>query len=60
MLPYMYTREEQLVIAARVGLTKEAYETLRRQKRKTKLSMAKLISNLILKTYGDETMRKVL
>lgn len=50
----MYKREEQLEIHRRIGVTKDVYDVLRKQKRKTKLSMAKLICNLILKTYGKQ------
>ncbi len=49
----MYTREEQLDIFARIGVTKEAYNLLRKEKRTHKLSMTKLISNLILEKYGN-------
>lgn len=56
----MYTREEELEIAARIGITEEAYKLLRRQKRKTHLSMAKLLSNLILETYGDAAVSEML
>lgn len=48
----MYTQEEKLVIHRRIGVTKEAYDSLRQQKHKTKFSMAKIISNLVLATYG--------
>ena len=45
----MYTREEQLEIFARVGVTKEAYELLRKEKRRSKLSMTKIVSELVIK-----------
>lgn len=48
----MYDKEEQLVLYRRIGVTKKAYEILRKQKHKTKFSMAKIISNLVLSTYG--------
>jgi len=48
----MYKREEELKIHRRIGVTKEVYDVLRKQKRKTKFSMAKLICNLVLKFYG--------
>ena len=49
----MYTREEELDIYRRIGVTKDVYEILRKQKRKTKLSMAKLICNLVLQKYSN-------
>lgn len=54
----MYTREEQLNIYRRIGITKDVYDVLRKQKRKVKLSMAKLICNLVLKTYGKTLKNK--
>jgi len=53
----MYKREEQLNIYRRIGVTKDVYDVLRKQKRKIKLSMAKLICNLVLKTY-DTTLKQ--
>ncbi len=50
----MYTREEQLEIYARVGVTKEAYELLRADKKKQKLSLAKLASTIIINHYNNE------
>lgn len=49
LLSHMYTREEQLEIFARVGVTKEAYELLRKEKRRSKLSMTKIVSELVIK-----------
>lgn len=46
-----YKREEKLNIYRRIGVTKPVYAALRKQKKKVKLSMAKLICNLVLKTY---------
>lgn len=54
----MYTQEEQLVIHKRIGVTEEAYNLLRKHKQKTKFSMAKLISNLVLQTYGKKRNKK--
>lgn len=54
----MYTKEEQLVIHKRIGVTEEVYGLLRQQKQKTKFSMAKLISNLVLQTYGKKRNKK--
>lgn len=52
----MYTREEKLTIYGRIGVTKEAYDILRKQKRHSKFSMAKLASNLIIKSADTQTL----
>jgi hypothetical protein len=49
----MYTREEQLEIFARVGITEEAYDLLRKDKKKQKLSLAKLASTIIINHYKN-------
>jgi len=49
----MYSKEEQLEIYRRVGITKKVYGILREQKKKQKISMAKIICNLIIKTYDN-------
>lgn len=54
----MHNKEEQLSIHRRIGVTKEAYNLLRQQKHKTKFSMAKLITNLILKAYGKNKSKE--
>lgn len=54
----MYKKEEQLSIHRRIGVTKEVYNLLRQEKHKTKFSMAKLISNLVLMTYGKKGNKK--
>jgi predicted CopG family antitoxin len=48
----MYSQEEQLEIYKRIGVTKEVYDLLRKEKRRSKQSMAKLICNLTIKHYG--------
>lgn len=50
-----YSQEEQLEIFARVGVTEEAYNLLRKEKRRTKLSMAKIICNLVLNADFNTT-----
>lgn len=50
----MYTREEELKIYARVGVTKEAYELLRTEKKKRGESMAKIVCNLIVKNLSEK------
>ncbi len=52
------TREEQLDIFARIGVTKEAYQLLRADKKKQKLSLAKLASTIIINYYDNETRQK--
>lgn len=48
----MYTREEELEITARIAVTQEVYELLRKEKKKQGLSLAKIVCNLILEKYG--------
>lgn len=48
----MYTREEKLEIYQRIGITEEVYNILREIKRKEKISMAKIICNLVIGKYG--------
>jgi|CXWL01.1.fsa_nt_gi hypothetical protein len=54
----MYTQEEKLPIYRRIGVTKVVYSLLRQQKQKTKFSMAKIISNLVLTAYGKNKQAK--
>lgn len=49
-----YKREEKLILTNRIGVTKEVYGLLRKRKRKTKISMAKYICNLVLRDNGKE------
>lgn len=48
----MYEAEKELKLEKQVGLTKEVYELLRKEKGKQKISMAKIVCNLIIKEYG--------
>lgn len=50
----MYTREEELEIYARIGVTEEAYDLLRKEKKNQKLSLAKIASQLIIEKYGQK------
>jgi hypothetical protein len=50
----MYQKEQQLNLGDKpIRVTKEVYDILRKKKRETKLSMAKLVCNLVLEKYGD-------
>ena len=49
----MYKREEKLKIFKRVGITKEVYEILRKEKKKQGISMAKIICNLIISKFNN-------
>ena len=49
----MYNSEDFLQITHRVGVTREAYEILRQKKRKEKISLSKIVTNLILEKYGE-------
>lgn len=48
----MYSKEEKLELFKPVWITKKEYETLRKEKKKQKMSMAKIICNLIMEKYG--------
>ncbi len=48
----MYKKEEGLTIYKRVGVTKEVYKILRKQKSVSKTSMAKIVCNLLIREYG--------
>lgn len=50
----MYDRKEKLILEKKVYITKEVYSLLRKQKRKQKISMAKLVCNLIIEKYGGK------
>lgn len=47
-------RKPELEIAARIGITPEAYDVLRRIKKRKKQSMAKIVSDLIINAEGQE------
>lgn len=47
-----YTNGEKLKLTKLVGVTKEVYNILRDQKRKQKISMAKIICNAIIEKYS--------
>ena len=51
-------REPELDQYRSIWLTKEGYTLLRKEKRKQKISMAKIICNLILKEYGKPRTTK--
>jgi predicted CopG family antitoxin len=48
-------RPPELEIAARIGITPEAYEVLRRIKKEKGQSMVKIVSDLIIKNGGDDS-----
>lgn len=51
---YIYGQEEELNLVARIGVTKEVLEILRREKKKQGISMAKITCNLLIEKYGQE------
>jgi hypothetical protein len=53
-----YRPEEQLEIFARIGVTEEAYDLLRKEKRRSKLSMAKIVSELIIKSLINKETKQ--
>jgi hypothetical protein len=46
-------RKSELEQYKAIWLTKEVYAILRSQKRKQKISMAKIVCNLIIEKYGN-------
>lgn len=52
----MAIREPELEIAARIGITPEAYKILRQLKKDKKQSMIKIISDLIIKKNANEVV----
>lgn len=53
ILPYMYQKEEKLDLSRKIGITEDVYKILRDQKKKQKISMAKIVCNVIKKTYEN-------
>lgn len=51
---YMAIREPELEIAARIGITPEAYAILKQQKKKRKQSMVRIVSDLIINSQSNE------
>jgi len=49
-----YTKEEKLDLKDKIAITKEVKRLLRKQKTKQKISMSKIICNLIIEKYGEE------
>ncbi len=54
----MYTREEKLKIHQRIGVTKQVYQILRREKQKHRISMAKIVCNLVLQNLNKKSSSK--
>ena len=48
----MYEKEEKLKLNKQIAVTDEVYEVLREQKKECKMSMAKIVCNLVLEKYG--------
>jgi len=44
---YMYSKEEKLKLTNKIYVTEEVFKILRKQKRKQKISMAKIVCNLV-------------
>jgi hypothetical protein len=49
-------REPELNQYRSIWLTEKSYKLLRNQKRKKKLSLAKILDNLIIEKYGKQGM----
>jgi len=55
----MHEKDEKLKLEKMIWITLESYEILRKQKKEQKISMAKIVCNLILQEYGDESVSKM-
>lgn len=53
----LYENEEQLRLTKQVAVTREVYDILRKEKTKQKLSMAKIVCNLVIEIYDDENKK---
>jgi len=49
----VYKTEEKLILPRKVYITEQEYKTLRIQKGEQKISMAKIVCNLIIEKYGQ-------
>lgn len=49
-----YKKEEKLNLEKIVKITRPVYNILRNEKKKQKISMAKIVCNLIIKTYDKQ------
>lgn len=47
----IYRENEELKLHKQIAVTKEVYNILRQQKRKQKISMAKIVCNAIIEKY---------
>jgi len=52
----MYSRKDYLKITHRIGVPEDVNQILEEQKQEQKLSKAKIVTNLILETYGNQDM----
>lgn len=53
----MKNRKTELNLEKRLGITKEVHELLRKERKKQKKSMARIVNDLIIEKYANETMR---
>ena len=49
-------KEIKLNLVKKIGVTKEVYKILRKEKSKQKKSMAKLVCEIIIQKYGNEKL----
>ena len=47
----IYEKEERLELTKQVAITEEVYKILRKEKTKQKISLAKIVCNLIIEKY---------
>lgn len=48
----MYNKDEKLELSKQIAVTEKCYSILRKEKKNQKISMAKIVCNLILEKYG--------
>jgi hypothetical protein len=50
----IYSKEEKLKLVKQIAVTKEVYNILRKQKQKQKISLAKIVCNLVIEKYAKQ------
>ena len=52
ILSYMVIRDKEILVWQKIGVDKETYDTLRKQKKKQHKSMMRIVKDLIKKEYA--------
>lgn len=53
----MKIRKSELNLEKRIGVTREIHDILKKERKKQKKSMARIVNDLIIQIYGDETLQ---